>query len=109
MLGILLIYWIGKRYYTLAHDYHKSPWAYTILAIAIYYGTQVVFGIILYVAMPESFSEDSNLGINLLGVALGLLMWYLVYEYLSKKWDRAYLESYEENDDSIETIGQDVI
>jgi hypothetical protein len=109
MLGIFLIYWIGKRYYSLAHDYEKSPWPYAILAIGIYYGSQLLFGVILGLVMPEVFSGGgSDIGINLFGIAVGLLVWWIVYEIIKRKWENAYFDNYESTDDEIAEIGSDV-
>ncbi|TDN87659.1 hypothetical protein DET49_111107 [Salegentibacter sp. 24] len=37
MLGLLLLYWIGKYHYRLAGEYDKSQWGFTILGIVAYY------------------------------------------------------------------------
>ena len=40
MLGLLLIYWIGKKYYELATEHNRSPWGYAILGVFVYYFSQ---------------------------------------------------------------------
>ena len=47
MLGLLLLYWIGKYFYKLAEAYDKSKWGFTILGIVVYYAGIVVLGLIL--------------------------------------------------------------
>ena len=90
MLGLLLLYWIGKYYYKLAEEYDKSKWGFTILGIAAYYGGIVLFGIlivtILELSAPETINglNDTVLGIMML--PFGILSTYLVYKYLEKTW-----------------------
>jgi len=47
MLGILLLYWIGKYYYKLAEAHDKSKWGYAILGIVMYYASVVVSGLLI--------------------------------------------------------------
>ena len=92
MLGILLLYWIGKYFYKLAEEYQKSEWGYAILGIVSYYGgillAGLITGIIAELFFP-GFIEDTNetvLGIFML--PFGLLSCYLLYKYLEKTWKK---------------------
>lgn len=109
MLGLLLIYWIGKKFYVLAENHNRSPWGFAILAVVVYYISQFVFGLILVVINPETFENMDNgmeMGFNLLGVLVGLGIWYLLFLYLERKWENEE-ETYEDSDDKeIESIGQ---
>lgn len=45
MLGILLLFFIGKYFYKLAEKFKKSQWGYTILGVVTYYGGTIIFGL----------------------------------------------------------------
>jgi len=90
MLGILLIYWLGKYFYQLAEKYDQNKWLYTILGIVVYYVSQLIFGLILGI-FNELFGwgiNFDNFAINLLGIPIGLLVSYLFYLLLEKVWKR---------------------
>ncbi len=110
MLGIFLIYWIGKKYYDLATIHGRSPWGFAILAIAIYYGSQFIIGIILAIAWPSLFEnlksfEETILNITFIPVSLGV--WYLVFMYLRKKWEGQENIKIDDYDSQIEQIGKE--
>ena len=35
MLGLVLLYWIGKYFYKLAEEYDKSKWGFAILGLVL--------------------------------------------------------------------------
>lgn len=89
MLSLLLLYWVAKKYYDLANVHGRSKLKYTFLAIIIYYGTIFTIGGIVYVFLPDYediIGSSFNSLILLSGMVIGLGFWYLVYEYLDKKW-----------------------
>ena len=102
MLGLLLIYWIGKSFYDLAKQYEKGPWPYAIIAIVCYYGLQfVVGGVAVLVMMNEDpYLDESSLtgnwGLNILGVIIGALGTWLFYRYLKNKWSTIPLTKHTE-------------
>ncbi|WP_339658707.1 hypothetical protein [uncultured Polaribacter sp.] len=106
MLGLVLLYWIGKYYYKLAEEYSKSKWGFTILGILSYYGGTIVFGF-LFVIIAEIISpgyvddfNDSLLG--LLALPFGALACYGLYKYLEKTW----IKEDPRNKNSIDEIGK---
>lgn len=92
MLGILLIYFIGKRFYDLADEYYQKKWLFAILGVATYYavGTAcVVFIAILDVYFfGWNFDWQSSFGMNLLAVPLGLLAVWGLYQILERRWKK---------------------
>ena len=64
MLGLVLLYWIGKYYYKLAEVYNKSQWGFAILGIVVYYAGIVVFafavGIIAELVAPGAIEKEST-------------------------------------------------
>ncbi|APZ46789.1 hypothetical protein BW723_11060 [Polaribacter reichenbachii] len=87
MLGLILIYWLGKKFYKLAEEYNKSQWGYAILGIVVYYAVSIVFATVTLIII-ESFSNTLNDYIlGLVAMPFGLLGCYLLYKYLEKNWD----------------------
>ncbi len=87
MLGLILVYWIGKKFYKLAENYNKSQWGYAILGIVVYYATSIVFATVLLLII-EGFSKTINdylLGI--IAMPFGILACYLLLKYLEKTWE----------------------
>ncbi len=90
MLGLLLLYFVGKHFSDLAQKYGKNKWLYAILAIVVYYGTTIVFGFLygLIAALTNNLSmlEIPDLVIGLMVLPFGLLALWLMSRYLNKKW-----------------------
>ncbi len=92
MLGLLLLYWIGKYFYKLAEEYHKNLWGFAILGVVVYYGGIFFFGIIAVVMMeiiyPGSIDTFNETLLSLLMIPFGILSSYLLYKYLEKVWKK---------------------
>ena len=93
MLTILLIYFIGKRFYDLSEEYNQNKWLYAILSVLIYYvsGMIILSGIALLdiFVFEWGFDWDSYFGINLLGVPIGLLTVWGFYALLENRWKKS--------------------
>lgn len=96
MLGLLLLYWIGKYFYKLAEQYHKSQWGFTILGIATYYGGIMLFSfliaIIMEITSPGSVESINETLFGVLMIPFGLLTAYLLYFFLEKNWKRTTVD-----------------
>tara|TARA_B100000795_G_C22784234_1_gene433823 strand:- start:177 stop:506 length:330 start_codon:yes stop_codon:yes gene_type:complete len=92
MLGLLLLYWIGKYFYKLAEAHDKSKWGFTLLGIVVYYAGIVVLGLILGIVLeifaPGYFETMNDIALNLMALPLGLLSCYILYKYLEKTWKK---------------------
>lgn len=112
MLGIFLIYWVGKKYYDLAFQYNKSPWAWAIAALFIYFGSQFVLGIIasilFYADQNFEIPTKDELLLNLSGVLFGLAIWYGIFTYLERRWENQYYNQADDSFDQINEIGKDL-
>ena len=107
MLGIFLIYWVGKKYYDLAIKHNRSKWGYTFLGIGIYYFAQIIFSISLYFIFPEKmenidYQTENKFGY--LAITVGVLVWYVLYLYLKKRLGKVEITL----EDDIESIGKDL-
>ena len=87
MLGILLIYFMAKPFYKLAEKYNRSKWGYSVLAVAVYFGLQILAGVVIAFANPDLFvSMDNNsgleLGLNVVGIIIGALGVYALFQII---------------------------
>lgn len=92
MLGIFLIYFIGKKFAELAEQYDRHKWGYGILGVVAYYLGTIIFGV-LYVLYIEFFTEKSidevnEHVINFMAVPFGLLICWIVYRLLESAWKK---------------------
>lgn len=93
MLGLILLYWIGKYFYKLSEEYNKSKWGFAILGIVVYYIASILFGIIILLiidAFSNEYSEDpiSDFLLGVIAMPFGLLACYLLYNHLKKTWEK---------------------
>ena len=92
MLGAILLYWIGKYFYRLAEEYHKSKWSFAILGIIVYYAGVIVFaflfGMISEIISPGFFDNFNETILSLIALPFGLLSCYILYSYLKKTWQK---------------------
>lgn len=92
MLGLVLLYWIGKYFYKLAEEYSKSKWGFTVLGIVSYYGGTLFFGFtfgIIAEIISFGYLDDFNDSVlGLLALPFGILSCYILYKYLEKTWKK---------------------
>jgi len=106
---ILLIYFIGKRFYALSEEHNENKWLYAILGVVVYYAAGFFLGGLIAVLDLFVFNWeidwDNNYGMNLLiGLPSGLLATWGFYSLLKKKWESKVVVS---NVD-IEDIGKPI-
>lgn len=109
MLGILLIYFIGKRFYDLAEACNQNKWLYAVLSIVVYYAFTAIFGLLLGIldALFEwGINWDNNLFINLLAIPMGLLAVWGLYVILKNQWEKNKV-LVKDNIDEIGKISED--
>jgi len=99
MLGIILIYFLGKAFYDLAvsYDKHQYKWGYAILAVACYYAGAIIGGIalvILYELFGMGNMDDlSDRLVGLLAVPFGLLTCWIAYRVLERRWGNQIIKN----------------
>ena len=92
MLGLLLIYFIGKQFYVLAENHKQNKWLFAILSVVVYYAAGLAFGVILGVfeiIFEWEIDWEDNVGINLLGIPVGLLACWGFYYLLKTRWEKS--------------------
>ncbi|MDO1500340.1 hypothetical protein Q2T40_09380 [Winogradskyella maritima] len=91
MLGLLLLYWIGKYFYKLAESHDKSKWGLAILGIVVYYAGIIISSFIIALFMefvsPGSVDALNETLFSLLMIPLGILCSYLLYKFLEKRFE----------------------
>ena len=91
MIGLLLIFFIGKYFYELAQDYYKHRWLYALLGIIVYYAAGAILGVIVGLAdllFGLNVNWENTLGWNLLGIPIGIAADYGFYILLKRKWEK---------------------
>ncbi|MFD2825546.1 hypothetical protein ACFSYG_03615 [Leeuwenhoekiella polynyae] len=92
MIGLILLYWIGKYYYQLAEAHGKSKWGFAMLGIVAYYVGAVVSGILLGIFIeliaPGYFDTINDFLLSLMLLPFGIACTYLLYYYFKRSWER---------------------
>jgi len=99
MIGLVLIYFLGKYFYDLANKYNKSEWGYAVLGVVTYYAGTIIGGIILGLVMvffKGDIDSINEIFLGLLAIPFGLVSAYLLYKYLEKRWLNPISEQYED-------------
>jgi uncharacterized membrane protein YdjX (TVP38/TMEM64 family) len=89
MLGIILIIFIAKKFYTLAEDNNENKWLYAIVSVVVYYGSTFLAGLLVGVICLIFGYDIENFGkveLTFIAIIFGLIMVYVFYEVLDKKW-----------------------
>jgi hypothetical protein len=98
MLGLLLVYFIGKYYYQLAFQHNRNAWGYAILGVIVYYGTTFLSGFLFAFAYMEmgndSIDSGTELLLTVLSIPIGILGAYILYKGLEKSWKNSNSDSF---------------
>ena len=90
MLGILLLYFIGKYFYDLAQDHGKSKWLFAILGIITYYAGTFIAGLLIGVAIEfwgmYSLADMNDFVLGLMALPVGVLACIVLYQILKEVW-----------------------
>ncbi len=91
MLGLLLLYFIGKSFYKLAEEHNKHKWGFTIIGVASYYVGTFVAGILIAIfyefILLKNSDSINDFVLSLITIPFGLLACWGVRELLKKQWN----------------------
>lgn len=107
MLGLLPLYFIGKYFSELAHEHNRSRWLYAVLGIVVFFASQFLAGIILGIillASDSGFTGKMDLGMNILGIVVGIGSAWLFYYLLKRAWVKNPRSQRAENSDLLDDI-----
>jgi hypothetical protein len=92
VLGLVLIFFVGKAFYDLAGLFKRSQWGYAILGIISYYGGSLLLVIPLLIAYAIGVIEDietiDRTALNIISIPFGGLTCWLTYRYLKNAWSK---------------------
>ena len=90
MIGLVLIYFIGKAFYDLSDKYNRNKWGFAILGVVSYYGGLLLGGFILGVAIElfelTSLVDLPDTAYGLMAIPAGALVCWGVYKLLEARW-----------------------
>jgi hypothetical protein len=98
MLGIFLIYFIGKSYFDLAITHDKPKWPYAISGVIAYYLGTFIAGIVIYSVIAYSsgnmMENPDDIGISdfllgLMAVPFGIAACWGLYKLLESRWSKS--------------------
>lgn len=92
MVGLILIYFVGKAFYELAGFNGKGQWLFAILGVASYYAGMFIGQIILAIGytlfLDGSIDEMNEILLGLLGLPFGVLACWGFYRILKSRWEK---------------------
>jgi hypothetical protein len=90
MLGLILVYFVGKAFYDLAGKYHKHQWGFGVLGVVSYYagflGGSFILGMVAEIIAPGEIENTSDLLLTIIAVAIGVGSCWGTYAYLKRTW-----------------------
>ena len=93
MLGLILIYFIGKKFYDLAQKFGKSEWGFAILGVVTYYAGTFITGIVIALGYEfwstASVDGMSDLALGFIALPFGVLSCVGLYYYLNNLWGKS--------------------
>ncbi len=103
LLGLILIYFVGKAFYDLAARHNKSKWGYAILGVVSYYVGLILAGIVMAIASEFavfSFYDYPDSVVGLMAFPIGVLSCWGTYKLIKRQWEKPEGVSSEEILDS---------
>lgn len=90
MLGLLLIYFIGKYFYDLADNHDKNKWLFAILGVISYYFGTFIAGILIAIGYElwgvTSIENVNSLKLSFMALPIGILCCVSLYFILKRSW-----------------------
>lgn len=92
MLGLLLIYFIGKYFHDLAIKYNRNKWLAAIGGVVSYYAGTFIGGLLIglfyELVIYESIDSLNSIVLNLMALPFGMLICYVTYTILKNHWKK---------------------
>ncbi len=90
MLGLILLYFIGKSFYDLGVKHEQNAWVWGVLGIVFYYFGAFLVGVAIALAYEfaewGTIDELSDRELGLLAMPFGLLSAFLGYRFLDRHY-----------------------
>jgi hypothetical protein len=92
MIGLILLYFVGKAFYDLAGVNNKGQWLFAILGVASYYGGWFASGILLVIGyelvLGGSVDDLNDTLLGFLALPFGVLTCWGFYRLLKNRWEK---------------------
>jgi hypothetical protein len=92
MLGLLLIYFLGKWFYNLADKHGKNKWLFAIIGVVTYYGGVIAGGFLIGVFAVffewDAIFDLPEVLLGLIALPLGLAAAWGLHTILRKNWEK---------------------
>ena len=92
MIGLILLYFVGKAFYDLAGLHNKNEWLYAVLGVGSYYAGIIVGGFLTaigYELYGESIDEVNETLLGILALPIGVLACWGFYRNLKSRWEKS--------------------
>ena len=99
MLGLILLYWIGKYYYKLAEEYEKSKWGYAVIGVISYYAGAFIAGFVIAIVAPTFINSVSDVQLGLIALPFGLAITCGLYFLLKNNFKKNHKNPLDELED----------
>jgi len=94
MIGVFVMYLVGKGFFDLAQKFNKNQWGFAIAGVASYYIVQMLAGFALGIYWGwkhgldrvEAIVDEQYWLLTIITVALGALGCWAFYEFLKSRW-----------------------
>lgn len=92
MIGIVLLYFVGKAFYDLAGINGKGQWLFAILGVISYYAGLVVGGILIAIGyelfLDGSIDDVNDMLLGVMALPFGVLTCWGFYRILKSRWEK---------------------
>lgn len=92
MLGLVLLYFLGKAFYKLAEQHDRHKWGFGILGVVSYYAGTFIAGFIIAILYElqegSSIDDVSDIQLSFMALPFGLLTCWGLYAFLKKQWNK---------------------
>ena len=88
MLGIFLIYYIGKTFYKLAEKFNKHAWGFAVLGVVSYYLGTIIAGLTAGIFAGIYMIEIPDIVAMFITLPFGIFACWGFYSLLKKQWSK---------------------
>jgi hypothetical protein len=92
MLGLFLIFFIGKWFYKLALDYNKNEWGYAVLGVISFYAGCFIGGILIAIIVSLThvsiLNTISRIVLEFLLLPFGFIGCWVFHKQLVLQWNK---------------------
>lgn len=108
MLGLVLIYFLGKWHYTLAEQHNKQKWLFAVLGVLTYYvGTfigGITIGVLDGILGSGSILNGPSIVLSLIAIPFGIAATWGLREILKRTWEKEVSANVTILDDELDQI-----